>query len=79
VTLPIQALQAAVKAKEERILKEQINFFGTINEFKHLPLSTLKKICALIKEVSFKKGRILFKEGDRVEKLFFIKSGIFRL
>lgn len=50
------------------LLKEQVLL-------EDLDTDTLKKIAALVKEMSFKKGEYLFKEGDDTRGLYLVHSG----
>lgn len=50
-----------------------------IPEFKILPINALKRVCKELKEVSFKKNKVLFKEGDPLNYIYFVKSGEFKV
>ena len=43
--------------------------------FKGLPDSLLKEIAALSEEISLKKGEIIFREGEKADKLHFLING----
>jgi len=54
------------------ITTETLSEFGL---FKGLPESILKEIAAMSKEASFKKGELIFREGEKAENLHFLIEG----
>jgi CRP-like cAMP-binding protein len=60
-------------------VEENTQFLKAVSLFEELPEAALKQISGKTLELAFAKGRTIFKENDKGDALFVIKSGIVQI
>jgi len=58
---------------KKRKMNEEIKFFTNFRIFQSLSKSKMQKILLLMELRTFTRGKVIFKEGDPVNGIYFIK------
>ena len=64
-----------VALNQDKIHAENIEFLKTLLPFKGWPKGNLDQIFYQLEERVYKKGQIIYKEGDDANRIFFIREG----
>lgn len=61
--------------EQKQIIKNKMNFFLQFRFFKNFTDSGLISMLSSLRDISLKKGDIIYKEGDNVDFVYFIVDG----
>jgi CRP-like cAMP-binding protein len=64
-----------VALNQDKIHNENIEFLKTLLPFKGWPKGNLDQIFYQLEERVYKKGQVIYKEGDEADRIFFIREG----
>jgi len=65
--------------KEKRILAEKVNYLKVIPFLKDITKTKLSKLTYFFEEIPFKRGQIVYKEGEECKFVYIVKEGEFEL
>lgn len=66
-----------MSSAERKIFNDKMSFLRSLPEFKHLslPRSKLVHLCENLNPISCIKNKVIFKEGDANQNVYFVRSG----
>ena len=74
-----QEFSRILSKEAQKALEEKATFLQTLPLFSAIPKSSLIKLSYFFIEMPFTKNQIVYKAGDKVENIYFVKSGEYQL
>ncbi|TNV85029.1 hypothetical protein FGO68_gene16462 [Halteria grandinella] len=75
IVLTKEAFEAVIGKMEKRLLNEKLDFMQNLPFFHMVARNTIARITYSLKKKTYKKGQMLFREGDDAKTVYLIMSG----